>query len=126
MKTNVVAVTLGVIATLLWALATVGVLNAIYSGALFWALALLLAFLSGVVGGYLTAQRAVRDREIMSALAGGIAGLIALLAAALTSRLAPRTMLAAAFLILLWAIAGRIGAMLITETPFEEREEADA
>lgn len=116
MKTNVLAVALGVIVTLLWTLASVGVLNAVYSGPLFWGLAALLAFLSGMVGGYLVAQRATHDREALSALAGMIAGLIALLVAGLISRLAPRTTLAGALLILLWAIAGRVGAMLIGET----------
>ena len=110
MKPNAIAVALGAVTTLLWGLATVGLLNAMYKGPLFWLLAFLLAVGSGVLGGYLTAQRAEADREAMSTLAGVVAGLAVVCLAAVVSRGAPNTTLAAALLVLVWAAAGRAGA----------------
>jgi len=106
------AVALGSAVTLLWGAATLGLLNAVYQGRLFWGIALIVAFGAGLLGGYVTAERTSDDRETMGTLGGAVAGLVALALTALVSGVAPAPMLRGGALVLIWAVAGWAGAGL--------------
>jgi hypothetical protein len=114
-KTKVIAVVVGALATLfLWAIAFV-VLNGIYQGNFPWLLTGLAAVLCPLLGGYTAARLSQTNSLRLGALSGLSAGLVVLLAAALVSHLAPNTTLAGVGLVVVGALGGGVGTCLSPE-----------